>query len=176
MVWHVIDQGGKSKRGRPSNDELQDLDDTDEGESKGNEFKLVSWEERAKREDLGETRNSQPAPLIDRLHRLMKLFHQNRSAEVQQAYDAWGLANDRAFPPLLQAVRELALHDRQDTERRLVEALATQLKLNRKQVTADSDGRASVVQAPLFGDESAIDLDSIKPASYRSAGKKRRST
>jgi hypothetical protein len=174
MVWHIIDQGGKSKRGRPSNVELQDLDDTSEGESKGNEFKLVSWEERAKREDLGETRNSQPAPLIDRLHRLMKLFHQNRSAEVQQAYDAWGLANDRAFPPLLQAVRELALHDRQDTERRLVEALATQLKLNRKQVTADPDGRTSIYQSPLFDDSGGIEVAAQKPVSYRSASKKRR--
>jgi adenine-specific DNA methylase len=174
LVWHIIDQGGKSKRGRPSNDELQDPDD-DSGESKGNEFKLVPWEERAAREDFGESRNNRPAPLIDRLHRMMRLFQQNRASEVQQAYDAWGLANDRAFPPLLQAVRELALHDRQDTERRLVEALATQLKLNRRQVSEISDGQQLVVQSPLFGEDSALDLDSIKPVSYRSAGKKRRS-
>jgi hypothetical protein len=173
LVWHVIDQGGKSKRGRPSNDELQDPDDSAEGESKGNEFKLVPWEQRAQREDLGETRNSQPAPLIDRLHRLMKLFHQNRTAEVQQAYDAWGLANDRAFPPLLQAVRELALNDRQDTERRLVEALATQLKLNRKQVTAGPDGQGVLVQSPLFASD-GNEVAPAKPVSYRSASKNRR--
>jgi hypothetical protein len=62
----------------------------------------------------------------------MYLFQQNRTMEVQQQFDTWGLANERAFKPLLQAVRELAVRDKQDSERRLVEALATQLKMNRK--------------------------------------------
>jgi len=48
------------------------------------------------------------------------------------------LASERAFSPLLQAIRELAVRDGKDTERRLVEALATQLKMNRKVVIADN--------------------------------------
>ncbi len=49
-------------------------------------------------------------------------------------FDAWGLSNERAFKPLLQAVRELAVRDKQDSEKRLVEALATQLRMNRKTI------------------------------------------
>jgi putative DNA methylase len=174
MVWHIIEQGGKSSRGRPKAEELQDLAENEEGESKGNEFRLVSWEERSQREELGETRGGLPAPLIDRLHRLMRLFHQSRATEVQQLYDAWGLANDRAFPPLLQAVRELALHDGQETERRLVEALATQLKLNRRQVevqqVVDNQMEMRVMVTDVFA---AVEEFKQQPVTYRVAKKKR---
>jgi hypothetical protein len=47
---------------------------------------------------------------------------------------------------LLQAIRELTLRDGKDTERRLVEALATQLKMNRKVIIAGNVVR----EAPLF--------------------------
>ncbi len=174
MVWHVIEQGGKSKAGRPKSEELEDVADDAGGESKGNEFRLVPWEERAQREELGETRGGLPAPLIDRLQRLMRLFQQNRTAEVQQLYDAWGLANDRAFSPLLQAVRELALNDRQDIERRLVEALATQLKLNRKQVmveeVVDNQMKMRVMETEVFA---PIEEMRQQPVTYRATGKKR---
>jgi hypothetical protein len=87
---------------------------------------------------LGEFRAGMAPPLIDRLHRLMLLFQQNRVTEVQQTFDKWGLAGERAFPPLLQAVRELALRDKDDTERRLVEALAAQLKMNKRTVLVNN--------------------------------------
>ena len=64
----------------------------------------------------------------------MYLFQQNRTAEVQDLFDSWALSSERAFKPLLQAVRELAVRDKQDAERRLVEALATQLRMNRKTI------------------------------------------
>jgi hypothetical protein len=79
-------------------------------------------------------RGSLPAVLIDRLHRLIFLYHENRVGEVQQSYERWGLSSEKAFGPLLLAIRELAVRDRDDTERRLVEALATQLRLNRRTV------------------------------------------
>jgi len=56
------------------------------------------------------------------------------------------LANERAFKPLLQAVRELAVRDKQDSERRLVEALATQLKMNRKTIVVANEMK----EVPLF--------------------------
>jgi putative DNA methylase len=131
VVWNVIEQGGQSRKGRPR----KDADESeDEEQSSGNEFRLRDWEERAADEKLGEPHNGEPAPLIDRLHRLMALFHRNQAAEVQTQYEAWGLASERAFPPLLQATRELALRDRRDTERRLIEAIATQLNFTRRQV------------------------------------------
>jgi adenine-specific DNA methylase len=140
VVWNIIEQGGKSKRGRPSKSDGENADDSDdETEGKGNEYRLLRWQERTRREGLGEARGGMMPPLIDRLHRLMFLFQQNRASEVQQAFDNWGLANDRAFAPLLQAVRELALRDKDDTEKRLVEALAVQLKMTKRTVNAGEE-------------------------------------
>jgi len=148
VVWNILEQGGKPKRGRPRIEEEDEFeDDADEApEGKGNEFRLLGWQERASAENLGESKAGNAAPLIDKLHRLMFLFKQNRAAEVQQNFEAWGLASEKAFKPLLQAVRELAVRDKQDPERRLVEALATQLRMNRKTVVA-ADGLKEV---PLF--------------------------
>ena len=137
LVWNIIEQGGKSKRGRPTKEDSEEREESG-GETKGNEYRLLDWSERVKDERIGETRGGNPAPLIDRLHRLMMLFNQNRTGEVQQAFDGWGLSSERAFGPLLQAVRELAVRDERDTERRLVEALATQLKMNHRTVVADN--------------------------------------
>jgi putative DNA methylase len=145
LVWNIIEQGGKTKRGRPTKEESE-ASEGDENEGKGNEYRLLDWSERAKDERLGEIRAGAPPPLIDRLHRLMLLFQQNRPGEVQQAFDAWGLAGERAFSPLLQAIRELALRDGKETERRLVEALATQLKMNRRVVIEENVIR----EVPLF--------------------------
>jgi adenine-specific DNA methylase len=130
-VWGVIEQGGMEKRGRPASG---DADEEAADEGKGNEYRLRRWEERTKREDLGESRGGLPAPLIDRLHRLIFLYRENRASEVQQVYERWGLSSEKAFGPLLLAIRELAVRDRDDTERRLVEALATQLRLNRRTI------------------------------------------
>ena len=130
-VWGVIEQGGMEKRGRPASG---DADEEAADEGKGNEYRLRRWEERTKREDLGESRGSLAAPLIDRLHRLIFLYRENRVSEVQQAYERWGLSSEKAFGPLLLAIRELAVRDRDDKERRLVEALATQLRLNRRTI------------------------------------------
>lgn len=132
VVWNIIEQGGKSKKGRPKT-EAGESDDED-SEGKGNEYRLLSWRERVGKDDLGESRGGMTAPLIDRLHRLMVLYQQNRVSDVQQLFDKWALASERAFAPLLQAVRELALRDADDTEKRLVEALSTQLKMNKRTV------------------------------------------
>jgi hypothetical protein len=162
-------------------------------ESKGNEFKLVPNQEvrtallKSRLLNTPNTRNeneilsrhsrisraNQTAPLIDRLHRLMRLFQQNRAAEVPPFYDAWGLANHRAFIPLLQAVRELALHDRQDTKRWLVEALATQLKLNRKIAGMDKQINdrleLGIMETDMF---SSVKDSEPKSVTYRAEQKK----
>jgi len=146
VAWNIIEQGGKPAKGRPRK---TDVDGTVEQESSGNQYRLLDWSERVRREGLGENRSNEPAPLIDRLHRLMFLLDQNRVSEVQQAFETWGLASERAFVPLLQAVRELAVRDKRDTERRLVEALASQLKMNRKLVVVDN----TVQETQLFYDD-----------------------
>ena len=121
---------------------------------------MLDWSERVGSDDLGKSKGGMPSPLVDKLHRLMALFHRNQADEVQSLYEAWGLASDRAFPPLLQAIRELAVEDKNDTERRLVEALATQLKLARRQVVEDGTAK----DAPFF---EAIDAATRTKVSYR---------
>lgn len=147
LVWNILEQGGKQKKGRPRKDEDEIEDATEEtAEGKGNEYRLLGWQERTSEDDLGESKAGNPAPLIDKLHRLMFLFQQNRAVEVQQLFESWGLSNEKAFKPLLQAVRELAVRDKQDGERRLVEALATQLRMNRKTIVVENEMK----EVPLF--------------------------
>jgi hypothetical protein len=147
VVWNILEQGGKQKKGRPRKEDDEIEDATEEApEGKGNEYRLLAWQERTAAEGLGESKAGNPAPLIDKLHRLMFLFQQGRTVEVQQLFEAWGLSNDKAFKPLLQAVRELAVRDRQDGERRLVEALATQLRMNRKTIMVANEMK----EVPLF--------------------------
>jgi len=146
LLWNIIEQGGQTKRGRPRTEDMEGAEET--GASKGNEYRLLKWQERVQQEDLGESRAKLPAPLIDRLQRLMHLFQKNRAGEVQQSFDRWGLKDELAFPPLLQAIRELAVRDRQDTEKQLVEALASYLKLNKRQVIVGN----KIMEASLFED------------------------
>jgi len=141
MVWNIIEQGGK-KKGRPRAEEDEEGADVETGEilnarAKADKYRLLRWDERVGDEHLGENHPNQPAPLIDRLHRLMHLLKQNRAGGVQAAYDTWGLAGDPAFPRLLQAVRELAVKDHQTEEQRLVESLASQLKMYRRVVVEE---------------------------------------
>jgi len=138
VVWNILEQGGKSKRGRPRKEDGESpIDEETPDKSKGNEYRLLRWEERTSNEGLGESTGGQPTPLVDRLHRLMFLFSKNRPGEVQSLFDSWGLANDRAFKPLLQAVRELSVRDEQHAERRLVEALSSQLRMSRTMVVRE---------------------------------------
>ena len=142
MVWNVIEQGGKKKsrkKARGDAETRSEEEDDDNGEilnssAKADKYCLVRWNARVGDEHLGENRGNQPAPLIDKLHRLMYLLRQNRASDVQAAYDLWGVAGDPAFPRVLQAVRELALEDHEAGEQRLVESLASQLKMNRRVV------------------------------------------
>ena len=150
VVWNILEQGGKSgpgKKGRPRKDEEEGEEaETSASESSGSEYRLLDWSERVERDDLGESKAGQPAPLIDKLHRLVALFQRNQATDVQRLYEEWGLASERAFPPLLQAIRELALQDGNDIERRLVESLASQLKLTRQQVVENGEMK----DAPFF--------------------------
>ena len=163
VVWNILEQGGKSgpgKKGRPRKDAEEGEAEEAAEESSGNEYRLLDWSERVESDDLGESRGGLASPLVDKLHRLMALFQRNQAGDVQSLYESWGLASERAFPPLLQAIRELALQDGNETERRLVEALATQLKLSRQQVVEDG----LLKEGPFFP---MIDVATRTKASYR---------
>lgn len=167
VVWNILEQGGKSgagKKGRPRKDAEEGEAEEANEESSGSEYRLLDWSERVESDDLGESRGGLPSPLVDKLHRLMALFQRNQAGEVQSLYESWGLASERAFPPLLQAIRELAVEDGNEMEKRLVESLASTLKLSRQQVVEDG----VMKEGPLFP---AIDEATRTKVSYRRAKK-----
>ena len=93
LVWQVLEQGGSRTKSSTGEDETG-VDEEDE--SKG-QYRLVDWRARAQRDGLGESRAGQPAPLIDRFHRLMFLLSGNRAAEVQESFENWGLGCRAGF-------------------------------------------------------------------------------
>jgi len=144
LVWQIIEQGGSRTKSNAGEDE----GDVAEEEDKKSQYRLVDWRTRAQRQDgLGESRAGQPAPLIDRFHRLMFLLSGNRAAELQEGFENWGLAAEPAFLPLIQALHSLADRERRAEEKKLIEALAAQLKLNRR----------TVVEAGVVREESTLE-------------------
>ncbi|MEI6781611.1 MAG: DUF1156 domain-containing protein [Verrucomicrobiota bacterium] len=89
VVWNILEQGGKSgvgKKGRPRKDaeEGEPTNNTNDTngeaeESSGNEYRLLDWSERVESDDLGASRGGLTSPLVDKLHRLMALFHRNQA-------------------------------------------------------------------------------------------------
>jgi hypothetical protein len=164
MVWRVLAQGGK-KRGRPKRAEDSESDtvtDDEPTESKGSELVLLDWQERGRAEDVGEPKAGHPSPLIDRVQRLLFLLHQGRTSDVQQLFNQWALASEPAFKPLLQALRELSLRDKQDLECRMVEALATTLNMNTRRVVTPE---GVMQETPLFETVEA-ELPASSPVRY----------
>jgi putative DNA methylase len=164
MVWHVLTQGGK-KRGRPLKLENSETDATagnEPTEGKGNELVLVDWLERGRADDVGEPKAGHPSPLIDRVQKLLFLLHQGRTSDVQQLFNQWALASEPAFKPLLQALRELALRDKQNLECRMVEALATTLNMNTRRVVTPE---GVVQETPMFESLEA-ELPASSPVRY----------
>ena len=128
----------------------------------------MDWQERGRNEDIGEPKGGQPSPLIDRVQRLLVLLHQGRASDVQQLFNQWALASEPAFKPLLQALRELALRDKQDLECRMVEALATTLNMNTRRVVTP-DG--VVKETPFFEN---VEIEIRSPDSKKYPAKKRK--
>jgi hypothetical protein len=71
----------------------------------------------------------------------------NRAAELQASFENWGLAAEPAFLPLIQALHTLADRERRAEEKKVIEALAAQLKLNRR----------TLVEAGVVREESTLE-------------------
>ncbi len=168
IVWRVLAQGGKKKKQQKHSEADDADDDAGVAETKGNELILVDWQERGSNDDIGEPKGGQPSPLIDRVQRLMVLLHQGQSGEVQQLFNQWALASEPAFKPLLQALRELALRDKQDLECRMVEALATTLNMNTRRIVTPE---GVVQETPLF---ESVEIETRSPGSVKYPAKQRK--
>jgi len=95
-------------------------------DTKGNQYQLLTWKERIGFPKLGENRNEEPAPLIDRVHRLMQLLKESKGKELRETFDRWGLIGEPALRPLLFALRHLANRIDDKEEERILDVLTDQ--------------------------------------------------
>jgi putative DNA methylase len=114
---------GKAKK-VVEEDELEAIDDGEEAvsESSGSssDIRLLSFEER-KRDDLGEPHPSGGLPMIDMLHRLMRLWQAGDTEQLNDYVQQYGLNQNELFWAVAQAILEMA--DPKTKERTLIEAL-----------------------------------------------------
>ncbi|MEX2382862.1 MAG: hypothetical protein WD490_10790 [Opitutales bacterium] len=118
-------------------------------DAKGNQFQLLAWKERLKFPNLGESRNGETAPLIDRVHKLMELLKESKGAELRETFERWGLSGEPALRPLLFALRHLANKAEDKEEERILDVLTDQFFQGARAV----EGVAAKEQARFDGEE-----------------------
>ena len=114
----VVRRGGHKAR--------ETADDAEAAPAAGNEVGLKRWDQR-RAKNLGEPGNDgTPPALIDRLHRLMRLWKAGDQGPVDRYLDRNGLKHHDLFAHLVQAVLELA--ERGSEERSLLESIQNHLR------------------------------------------------
>jgi putative DNA methylase len=113
-------------------------DDVNTKTSDGTSVTLKAWDARI-RPGLGEDEPSRPAPLIDQVHRLMRLWKLGDASKVNAYIAEHGLASSRLAREVIQALIELA--PVRSEERSILEGISNQL----------GDVRAPTAQTSLLG-------------------------
>ena len=117
----LVNSGGASIDDEPE-DETNEEEDNDGGGGGGAKVKLKAWDRRRGR-NLGlEGPGGRPSPLIDQVHRLMRLWREGDQARVNDYLDSRGLQRNALFHQLLQALIELSDHGSE--ERSTLEAVS----------------------------------------------------
>ena len=112
--------------------------DAEEGRAGGGEARLKPWHRRTAR-DLGEpAADGAPPPLIDRVHRTMRLWKAGEQSRVDAYLEARGLWRHELFARVTQALIELA--EAGSEERAVLESIQNHLRTR---------GGAAVPQANL---------------------------
>jgi len=107
--------------------EEEGSNESDEEEGTGSTLKLRKWTAR-KGKNLGLDAEGRPAPLIDKLHRLMRLWKAGDVHRVDAFLDEHGLRRKALFAQLLQSLIELARHDKQGDELELLETISNHVQ------------------------------------------------
>jgi putative DNA methylase len=115
----VVDEE-ESDEGRPTEDAGDNPQSAIQNPQSGSDIRLLSFDER-KRDDLGEPHPSGGLPLIDMLHRLMRLWQAGDTERLTAYVQQHGLSQNDLFWAVAQAVLEMA--DSKTKERTLLEAL-----------------------------------------------------
>ena len=117
----------RSGKGRTLQDELDDDDDSD-SESSGADVRLKTWKQRT-RKTLGEdVPGDRPVPLIDKVHRLIRLYNAGDVAAVDEYVRQHGLADMPLFERLVTALAQIAGDQGQTQEQNLLDAVGSHLK------------------------------------------------
>ncbi|MGI8927601.1 MAG: DUF1156 domain-containing protein, partial [Tepidiformaceae bacterium] len=97
-------------------------------EGTGSKVRLKPWNQRRRKSMGYEGPGGRPAPLIDQAHRLMQLWKAGDVTEVDDYLDEQGLRSNALFGHLVQALIELASHDRDREERSILESISNHLQ------------------------------------------------
>ena len=101
-------------------------DDSGDDRGSGRDVRLKTWSQRRAR-DLGEpAADGRPPPLIDCVHRLMRLWKSGEQSRVDAYLEARGLWRHEIFARVVQAVTELA--ERGSEERATLESIQTHVR------------------------------------------------
>ncbi|MFZ5634692.1 MAG: DUF1156 domain-containing protein [Bacillota bacterium] len=117
----LLRTGGQEVNGGENGEEAAKGGDEEVAEGTGSKVKLKIWQQR-KGKSLGLDSQGRPAPLIDQVHRLMRLWKAGDVVEVDDYLDQRGLRRNHLFHQLLQALIELAQAGSE--ERSLLESIS----------------------------------------------------
>jgi len=117
---------GKSRASTEVEEEAEDEHTGESSEEEtatsGSTVRLKRWEQRS-RKDLGMPVGGRVAPLIDQIHRIMRLWKDGDVQRVDTYLEEQGLRRNPVFPRVLQALIELARKDNQADEVSLLESI-----------------------------------------------------
>ncbi|MDR3358284.1 MAG: DUF1156 domain-containing protein [Desulfovibrio sp.] len=126
-AYRLVSKKGSSVTEPALNDETEEDEepesDTAGSSSGGGKIVLLPWSKRDHRTLGLEVPGSAPVPLIDRAHKLMRLWKAGDVREVDRYIDACALRRNELFMQLLQALTELS----ENSERSLLESISNHL-------------------------------------------------
>jgi adenine-specific DNA methylase len=103
-------------------EESEEAEEEPDERGSGSKVRLKRWDHR-RGKSLGLDAEGRSAPLIDRVHRIMRLWREGDVQKVDAYIEDRGLRGNALFPRLLQALIELARKDNQPDERALLETI-----------------------------------------------------
>jgi len=102
--------------------EAEEAEEEPDERGSGSKVRLKRWDQR-RGKSLGLDAAGGPAPLIDQVHRIMRLWREGDVRKVDDYIEERGLRRNPLFPRLLQALIELARKDNQPEETALLETI-----------------------------------------------------
>lgn len=125
-TWNLVKVKGSSVS-ESDEEEEETGDDAREPaeEMSGGEFILRTWRERREKRMGFESVGGREIPLIDRVHRLMHLWHDGDARKVDNYLDEYALRQNELFKRLIQSLIELS--EQAGEERPLLESLSNHL-------------------------------------------------